>query len=420
MKLLMSERVRRQDPKGARKWAKIKRLAEEVEKMGPTDAVAGRSELLSEGVRKQISFMRVWCLVEACQAAQIESMPYILKCGSYKKESDNSILFDSDPIMLMHLPFLVDIEKAEATVESDRLRIINEVRNTIGIEKLNSVIRGSVNAAFTASAFKDNVATIQCAACGDQEAMDLVMADPKSILHVAANGFVTLFKELLAGGKHSVEETESDLGITPIILASMGGHYHIVKLLIEASVDLNKRCIYTLYDATALMYASESGHAAVVDLLIKAGADVNATYDGNGTSLMLAAECGHESVVKILLKASADVSTQNSDGSTAIMLASENGHESVVDLLKSHGAILDDDCNDDDKGDDEDNEYSSSKEEEEEVWETQTEESVSDEDDETYDTKDDESEDILLSEDEDKDEKCHISNECRSNKTLQC
>ena len=35
----------------------------------------------------------------------------------------------------------VNIEKAEATVESDRLRIIGEVRDTVGIDRLNSIIR---------------------------------------------------------------------------------------------------------------------------------------------------------------------------------------------------------------------------------------------------------------------------------------
>ena len=70
--------------------------------------------------------------------------------------------------------------------------------------------------AFTASAFRDNV--VPYAACGDQEEKDLVMADPKSILYVAASGFVTLFRESPAGGKHSVEEAESELGITPVIL----------------------------------------------------------------------------------------------------------------------------------------------------------------------------------------------------------
>jgi len=38
---------------------------EEVENMERGDAVLGRSELLSVGVRKQIAFMRAWCLIGA-------------------------------------------------------------------------------------------------------------------------------------------------------------------------------------------------------------------------------------------------------------------------------------------------------------------------------------------------------------------
>ena len=38
---------------------------EEVENMKELDAVSGSSKLLSVGVRKQIAFMRAWCLIEA-------------------------------------------------------------------------------------------------------------------------------------------------------------------------------------------------------------------------------------------------------------------------------------------------------------------------------------------------------------------
>jgi hypothetical protein len=43
--------------------------------------------------------------------------------------------------MLGRLVMFVNIEKAEATVESDRLRFIGEVRDTVGIDRLNSIIR---------------------------------------------------------------------------------------------------------------------------------------------------------------------------------------------------------------------------------------------------------------------------------------
>jgi hypothetical protein len=38
---------------------------EEVENMKELDAVSGSSKSLSVGVRKQIAFMRAWCLIEA-------------------------------------------------------------------------------------------------------------------------------------------------------------------------------------------------------------------------------------------------------------------------------------------------------------------------------------------------------------------
>ena len=54
---------------------------------------------------------------------------------------DGKHAFESNRGMLGRLVMLVNIEKAEATVESDRLRIIGEVRDTVGIDRLNSIIR---------------------------------------------------------------------------------------------------------------------------------------------------------------------------------------------------------------------------------------------------------------------------------------
>jgi len=54
---------------------------------------------------------------------------------------DGKHAFESNRGMLGRLVMFVNIEKAEATVESDRLRIIGEVRDTVGIDRLNSIIR---------------------------------------------------------------------------------------------------------------------------------------------------------------------------------------------------------------------------------------------------------------------------------------
>ena len=68
------------------------------------------------------------------------------------------------------------------------------------------------------------------------------------------------------------------LGVTPLILASRGGHIEVVRLLREVEADKDKAD-----DSrdTAVMYASEGGHLEVVQLLCEAGADKDkANQDG--------------------------------------------------------------------------------------------------------------------------------------------
>ena len=75
----------------------------------------------------------------------------------------------------------MNIEKAEATVESDRARILSDIRKGVGVQKLNNTIRGSIMGATAAAGIK-NYTTIQCAACGDSEAMQLNRKDTECSL----------------------------------------------------------------------------------------------------------------------------------------------------------------------------------------------------------------------------------------------
>ena len=71
--------------------------------------------------------------------------------------------------------------------------------------------------------------------------------------------------------KKGVDVNERDKeGFTPLYEASKNGHPEIVKLLLEAGVDMNKAC--TTDDFTPLYIASKDGHSEVVKLLLEAGA----------------------------------------------------------------------------------------------------------------------------------------------------
>jgi ankyrin repeat protein len=175
------------------------------------------------------------------------------------------------------------------------------------------------------------------------------------------------------------------LGGTALIYASCSGHIDVVKLLIEAGADVNKKDKKNRY--TVLMVASSAGQTEVAKLLIEAGANVNAQDNGGNTALldaswrgeteivkllieegadvnakihvdsvgrtnkggdveilrditalMIVSDLGHTEIVRLLIDAGVDVNTRNSKEYTALMWASENRHTEIVKLLKEAGA----------------------------------------------------------------------------------
>ena len=124
---------------------------------------------------------------------------------------------------------------------------------------------------------------------------------------------------------------------TPLLVACMAGHFHIVEELINAGADVNKG---NSHKETPLMFAAMNGNDEIVKLLISAGADVNAADRPGRMSLRFAVEKGHTEAVKVLLAAGADVRgiKKNYVGKTALQIAQQAGNEEIVKLLKAAGA----------------------------------------------------------------------------------
>lgn len=187
-----------------------------------------------------------------------------MKAGSHRlTHGDGIVEFIPNLNMLHCLIHLVNIEKAEATVESDRARILSDIRKGVGVQKLNSTIRGSIIGAVTASGIK-NYTTIQCAACGDSEAMQLMREDTESSLGASAGGFTRLLRELLddGDGAASIEEKDNN-GLTSLMLASNGGHEACMLLLLEKGANIEQK---NNDGETSSMVASAGGHIACVNV----------------------------------------------------------------------------------------------------------------------------------------------------------
>jgi ankyrin repeat protein len=66
-------------------------------------------------------------------------------------------------------------------------------------------------------------------------------------------------------------------GLTPLMLASRGGHLPIATLLLGAGVPVDAA---TAQGHTALLYAALQGHLSTVELLLARGADARAEAGG--------------------------------------------------------------------------------------------------------------------------------------------
>ena len=145
---------------------------------------------------------------------------------------------------------------------------------------------------------------LSCAACGDQEALELALQQDGNIVDVAGKGFVGLLHAFLQQGADV--EIQDNKGRTALLLASGGGHIECVRYLIESGkADVG---IQNIDGMTALMYASRGGHIECVRYLVESG--------------------------------KAYVGIQDNDGWTALKWASNKGHTEVCEYLKSKGARI--------------------------------------------------------------------------------
>ena len=100
--------------------------------------------------------------------------------------------------------------------------------------------------------------------------------------------------------------------------AAFEGHLAVVKALIEAGADVNKK---DCDGHTALVSATVKEFTLVVMELIKAGADVNLADDTGATPIIIAAEEGNSTIVALLIQAGADVNQEDEEGMKPIDLA---------------------------------------------------------------------------------------------------
>jgi ankyrin repeat protein len=162
-------------------------------------------------------------------------------------------------------------------------------------------------------------------------------------MHLAAkNGFLPLVQFLLEkSGSNLPVENDTKSHYSPIQLAALGGHKHVVGYLLAHSECRRHHATISLAPAALC------GDTALVLFLLEHGADINYQvienqnlFEGplySPTALASAATHGHLALVKLLLDKGSDIDCKTSRG-TPLCLAVKNNHEDVIEALVTRGA----------------------------------------------------------------------------------
>mmetsp|Transcript_14774 Transcript_14774/g.37943 ORF Transcript_14774/g.37943 Transcript_14774/m.37943 type:complete len:464 (+) Transcript_14774:165-1556(+) len=126
-------------------------------------------------------------------------------------------------------------------------------------------------------------------------------------------------------------------GRNAIMIASEGGHQHVVKVLLGQNADTR---LMDYRGRTAAFMAAEHGHLEVLQELLRAGSPMN-TRDVDGRSMMLAAaEEGHLQVVQHLVRHANKqlIMAVDAIGRSPVFVAAQGGHVATLEELLMAGA----------------------------------------------------------------------------------
>jgi ankyrin repeat protein len=135
-------------------------------------------------------------------------------------------------------------------------------------------------------------------------------------------------------------------GLTPLIVATIGGYPEIIKLLVRA-IDGNDAALNskrTPDGATALIIACQQANATLVKAFFHTGVTSPnpniGDHLGNTPLIYAAAQRGRNDIMEKLIQVGANVNARNKMDRTALMAACIAGSTSSVELLLRRGAAL--------------------------------------------------------------------------------
>jgi ankyrin repeat protein len=259
----------------------------ELRSLGPTCPVASQIGvirlLLEKGLSTLVDINRM--LLTACEEVNVELVAFLLSSGA------NANFLDNDGSRPVH----------RAAHNSQILQKLGEKGADINLRDLNG----------------------------------------ETALHWAAReGSVGGVQWLVVNG--AVVNSPSEIGHTPLHVATENGHEQACRILLESGADCEQHTNTTR--STPLHYAADVGNLAVVEILLDFNADPWARNKWKETPLHVASWMGHAEIVEKLLHTSAGAATLESfeeRGRRPLHEAAAQNSATICRILLEAGARLD-------------------------------------------------------------------------------
>ena len=158
------------------------------------------------------------------------------------------------------------------------------------------------------------------------------------LMCAAAKGYVEIVRTLLEADADT--EKKTIFKNTALILACMGGQSATAALLISHGAQLD--VAGGTDGSTPLINAVKAKNSEIVTKLLEAGANINAGDKNNWTALIWASHSKNLKMVELLVARGADVNAMGKDGNTALKRAIATNRVKIINLLKQSGAALED------------------------------------------------------------------------------
>ena len=165
--------------------------------------------------------------------------------------------------------------------------------------------------------------------------MYLYFQNDRYLLHWACLAGREQLVELIFERSNPEVDAIDDSIATPLVLATLGGHIGLVKLLVSKGADVNHK---KQGGHSSLQYAVSKGYKNILEFLLEHKADVNILDDRQDSALHRASAIGRLNIATILLDNGARVNAQNKEGNTPLHLACEDEKNEICFLLLSRGA----------------------------------------------------------------------------------